>query len=409
VAFRLPLVVASGQRQQLQAGDTLLVGALSVSGGVLDAYASSGVVIGGGADPGASCLRVGNDIYVVNHLYFETASAAWVGTTGAGVALRFGVGGSEVARFATSGGLNLADTTDVANGNARAVTYICNATTGDKLIMFPNTYGLGVESGTWVAWSNGSWSFRGASRTGTEVLNITSAGSIILSGTILPPNASGTNIAGSTLPLRGGAGTGTGTPGVITFSTTDAGTTGTTVQSQVERVRIMKGVNIGGTTDPGIGRLQVTTTDGVGTNIIIKDTSTGAPIKGLEIWSTVSQAAFQLNSSEVQIFNYLTTGTLVLGVNSIARLSITSTGGIYIGGGTPSVDPGSSNLTVAGVIKIGGGTPLQVVGARKTGWTAATGTATRTSFATSTVTTAALAQAVKALIDDLISHGLIGA
>lgn len=51
----------------------------------------------------------------------------------------------------------------------------------------------------------------------------------------------------------------------------------------------------------------------------------------------------------------------------------------------------------------------QVVDTRKTGWTAATGTATRTSFATSTVTTAQLAERVKALIDDLISHGLIGA
>lgn len=51
----------------------------------------------------------------------------------------------------------------------------------------------------------------------------------------------------------------------------------------------------------------------------------------------------------------------------------------------------------------------QVLAARQTGWSAATGTATRTSFATSTVTTVQLAQAVKALIDDLITHGLIGA
>ena len=54
-----------------------------------------------------------------------------------------------------------------------------------------------------------------------------------------------------------------------------------------------------------------------------------------------------------------------------------------------------------------GGTP--VVGARRTGWSAATGTATRSSFATGSVTTAQLAERVKALIDDLINHGLIGA
>lgn len=51
---------------------------------------------------------------------------------------------------------------------------------------------------------------------------------------------------------------------------------------------------------------------------------------------------------------------------------------------------------------------VPVVGSRKTGWSAATGTATRTTFATSSVTLSQLAERVKALIDDLISHGLIG-
>jgi len=50
-----------------------------------------------------------------------------------------------------------------------------------------------------------------------------------------------------------------------------------------------------------------------------------------------------------------------------------------------------------------------VVGSRKTGWAAPTGTATRSAFATSSVTTTQLAERVKALIDDLTSHGLIGA
>ena len=51
---------------------------------------------------------------------------------------------------------------------------------------------------------------------------------------------------------------------------------------------------------------------------------------------------------------------------------------------------------------------VRVVGARVTGWAAATGTATRTTFDTATVTLPLLAQRVKALIDDLIAHGLIG-
>lgn len=51
----------------------------------------------------------------------------------------------------------------------------------------------------------------------------------------------------------------------------------------------------------------------------------------------------------------------------------------------------------------------QVIGARVTGWGAPTGTATRTTFATGTVTLPLLAERVKALIDDLTTHGLIGA
>jgi len=50
----------------------------------------------------------------------------------------------------------------------------------------------------------------------------------------------------------------------------------------------------------------------------------------------------------------------------------------------------------------------QVVRARRTGWGAPTGTATRTTFATSTVTLSQLAERMKALIDDLSTHGIIG-
>lgn len=54
---------------------------------------------------------------------------------------------------------------------------------------------------------------------------------------------------------------------------------------------------------------------------------------------------------------------------------------------------------------------LQVLGARKTGWATATGTATRTTFDTTTVTLPQLAERLKALIDDLhatAGQGIIG-
>jgi hypothetical protein len=62
------------------------------------------------------------------------------------------------------------------------------------------------------------------------------------------------------------------------------------------------------------------------------------------------------------------------------------------------------NVTT-GVYKIAG---TQVLGARKTGWAAATGTATRTTFDTATVTLPQLAERMKALLDDAISTGWIG-
>lgn len=68
----------------------------------------------------------------------------------------------------------------------------------------------------------------------------------------------------------------------------------------------------------------------------------------------------------------------------------------------------TGNVNVSGVFKV---STNQVVGARKTGWSTATGTATRTSFDTATVTLAQLAERVKALIDDLhatAGHGLLG-
>lgn len=82
--------------------------------------------------------------------------------------------------------------------------------------------------------------------------------------------------------------------------------------------------------------------------------------------------------------------------NGTAYLTVSSTGTVF----TENVD-----LVSGKVYEING---TQVVGARVTGWAAATGTATRTTFVTSTVTTAQLAERVKALIDDLIAHGLIG-
>ena len=129
--------------------------------------------------------------------------------------------------------------------------------------------------------------------------------------------------------------------------------------------------------------------------------------------------------------NYLSSGTANVGVggltvngtggitcnNVISGLQIkasddVSSGGYYLG--AQQVIGQDSTYTILGKFTYVTCTSgymvnfVDVVGARKTGWTAPTGTATRTGFATSTVTTEVLAQHVKALVDDLTTHGLIG-
>ena len=98
------------------------------------------------------------------------------------------------------------------------------------------------------------------------------------------------------------------------------------------------------------------------------------------------------------------------GSSLITRLRITSSGNFLINNTS-----GTERLSVTGNIQLTNtadsyrvGTN-NVVGSRKTGWGPPTGTATRTTFDTATVAVADLAQRVKALIDDLTSHGLIGA
>lgn len=84
---------------------------------------------------------------------------------------------------------------------------------------------------------------------------------------------------------------------------------------------------------------------------------------------------------------------------------------LRVAGGTIAT-PGSTDVCIAAGI-VAAGTEYRVgatkvVESRKTGWGAPTGAATRTTFDTATVTLPQLAERVKALIDDLTTHGLIG-
>lgn len=113
-----------------------------------------------------------------------------------------------------------------------------------------------------------------------------------------------------------------------------------------------------------------------------------------------------------QSFRLLSGGT-ALTLNAMAddfssitqqHLQFSHGGGVVVGGATGGVPITSGHLNLTR-LKVDG---VNTVGSRKTGWTAPSGTATRTGFTTSTATTQDVAEALKGLIDDLTSHGLIG-
>lgn len=133
-----------------------------------------------------------------------------------------------------------------------------------------------------------------------------------------------------------------------------------------------------------------------------------------------------INSTGLGIGITPVTALHVIGVMRVAESGIRSWDIDVTGAGAFTItDAGSATVALSMVNPTGAATFAstvqgtgflvsgnQVVGARKTGWALATGTATRTAFDTATVTLSQLAERTKALIDDLYStagHGLIGA
>jgi hypothetical protein len=105
-------------------------------------------------------------------------------------------------------------------------------------------------------------------------------------------------------------------------------------------------------------------------------------------------------------FMDITTGVATFNVNVPSTSTTTGTLKVVGGVGVAGSIYAGSVVSATTQFNIGA---TKILGNRTTGWTAATGTSTKTTFATSTVTLPQLAERVKALIDDLIAHGLIGA
>jgi hypothetical protein len=118
----------------------------------------------------------------------------------------------------------------------------------------------------------------------TERMRITASGNVVIgngdtsatptNGILQATGGSGTDIVGATLNIQGGRGTGSGAGGPITFSTSAAGTTGTTLNAATERMRLSAGGNLTvGTTNgtPGSSNVVGAAISGLGYISISRD------------------------------------------------------------------------------------------------------------------------------------------
>jgi hypothetical protein len=189
----------------------------------------------------------------------------------------------------------------------------------------------------------------------TERMRITPAGAVYIgngefsttpaNGFLLATGGSGTDIAGASMLIWGGRSTGSAAGGPITFSTSPAGTTGTTLNAATERMRIDSSGNVGiGTTGP-IEKLDVrggvfigNVASGINYDGMILDYNTSTREARLAVGATSGGSSF---------FTFTTSNAGTEG----ERMRITSAGNVGIGTTSPGVP-----LDVIGDIRGGSST-----------------------------------------------------
>ncbi len=267
---------------------------------------------------------------------------------------------------------------------------------------------------------------------------------------------SGANIAGGALAIASGQGTGTGASGAITFQTAAAGGAGSALNALATRMTIASdgALTITGATTLSAASDGLTIAKATGTTLVVSSTAgststlTGAVtiagglgVNGYTNTAGLVSTAGSIpvtvrlsdattgGSVEVMRLDHTTSGTPTAGFGLtqwfMAKSSTTETQRVALlsatwADATHATRRGRLGFQCADyvnefeclAIEAGGGSAkIGFLGANpiiRTLMAAASGTATRTTFATSTVTTVQLAERVKALIDDLRTYGLLG-
>lgn len=324
----------------------------------------------------------------------------------------------------SSGSVALTADAPTTSGTTATVTVAAMALMGGNAIPAPGSnYAVGdtfeVDTGTGTVTA-------AAEFTGTIDDNVLTV-SAVASGTIVNNSfIAGTNIIHNTKIIA--FGTGAGGTGTYILDTSQKVTSATTITSNGNPRGIILGVTGGQVTRFRItnpGRFTVTPSVPLATTALTGGGSgfTFSPLYTM-LAATVSGAgtnysgtlppritpasANQLRPATFKVTMAETPAPVTIN----GGFEIDTDGSLEIGGGNFTVDASSGDTNIGGDLFIGNFVDIggdQVVTTRRTGWAAATGTATRTTFATGSVTTAQLAERVKALIDDLTTHGLIGA
>ena len=229
-----------------------------------------------------------------------------------------------------------------------------------------------------------------AARTVSEIVNADIKSDAAIAGTKIAPDFGAQNVATTgSIATTGNIGAGTATPAEKLVVTGNA--SGSQIIAKVQN---------SATTASSQARVDLAT--GTANSFAIysvTESGAGSSVCELSCGSGVSQGFFVTSGS--------TTAPIVFRQGGTERMRIASDGAVGLGTDAPT-----HRLHVDGAVRVTSEYRVganHVVGARRTGWGAPTGTATRSGFDTAAVTLPNLAQRVKALIDDLTTHGLLGA
>ena len=152
----------------------------------------------------------------------DSAGNVGIGTT---TVTSLGAGITTVAVNGTAGGGILFQRSD-----ATAVTGLVAAITG--------AFALGSTTSTAVTFRTNNIERMRIETDGTVYLGNGASSATPANSFLFATNGNGTNIAGATMTIQGGRGTGSAVGGPLVFSTAAAGTTGTSLNAATERMRI---------------------------------------------------------------------------------------------------------------------------------------------------------------------------